>query len=84
MVAYDHSYTGITYMLVWHQAIYLDSMENHLICPMQSRVSGVQVNDTPKIFVQHPTYKTHAIVVSDPIDSKNEFIISLELGWSHQ
>ena len=80
VVAYDHPYTGITYMLVWHQAIYLNSMENHLICPMQCRVSGVQVNDTPKIFVQHPTDKTHAIVVLDPIDSKNEFIIPLELG----
>ena len=35
VVAYDHPYTGITYMLVWHQAIYLDTMENHLIFPMQ-------------------------------------------------
>ncbi len=24
VVAYDHLYTGITYMLVWHQAIYLE------------------------------------------------------------
>ena len=24
VVAYDHPYTGITYMLVWHQAIYLE------------------------------------------------------------
>ncbi len=34
VVAYDHPYTGITYMLVWHRAIHLDTMENHLVCPM--------------------------------------------------
>ncbi len=34
VVAYDHPFTGITYMLVWHRAIHLDTMENHLVCPM--------------------------------------------------
>jgi hypothetical protein len=80
VVAYDHPYTGITYMLVWHQAIYLETMENHLICPMQCRVNGVVVNDTPKIFVKDPTNKSHAIVVLDPIDPGNELIIPLELN----
>jgi hypothetical protein len=50
VVAYDHPYTGITYMLVWHQAIHLDTMENHLVCPMQCQVNGVMVNDTPIFF----------------------------------
>ena len=45
VVAYDHPYTGITYMLVWHQAIYLDTMDNHLVCPMQCRVNGVVVKE---------------------------------------
>ena len=45
VVAYNHPYTGITYMLVWHQAIYLDTMENHLVCPMQCRVNGVVVKE---------------------------------------
>jgi hypothetical protein len=80
VVAYDHPYTGITYMLVWHQAIYLDLMENHLVCPMQCRVNGVVVYDTPKIFVEHPTDQTHAIVVSDLMDPKNTKIIPLELS----
>jgi hypothetical protein len=80
VVAYDHPYTGITYMLVWHQAIYLDSMENHLVCPMQCQVNGVVVNDTPKIFVEHPTDQSHAIVVKDLLDSENTLIIPLELN----
>ena len=80
VVAYDHPYTGITYMLVWHQAIHLATMDNHLICPMQCRVNGVEVNDTPKIFVKNPTHKSHAIVVSDPVDPENELVIPLELS----
>ena len=80
VVAYDHPYTGVTYMLVWHQAIYLDSMEDHLICPMQCRVIGVVVNDTPKIFVKDPSNHSHAIVVADPMDPKIEIIIPLELN----
>ncbi len=66
-------------MLVWHQDIYLETMENHLICPMQCRVIGVVVNDTPKIFVKNPTNKSHAIVVEDLIDPEIELIIPLEL-----
>ena len=80
VVAYDHPYTGITYMLVWHQAIYLATMENHLVCPMQCRVNGVVVNDTPKIFVENPTDQSHAIVVRDPMDPENTTIIPLELS----
>ena len=67
VVAYDHPVTGQAYMLVFHQAIYLESMENHLICPMQCRLNGVEINDTPKIFVKHPTERSHAIVVDDPV-----------------
>ena len=79
VVAYDHPYTGITYMFVWHQVIYLDTMENHLICPMQCQVNGVVVNDMPKIFVENPTDQTHAIVVRDLMDPENTTIILLEL-----
>ena len=30
VVAYDHPVTGQAYMLVFHQAIYLESMDNYL------------------------------------------------------
>ena len=75
VVAYDHPVTGQTYMLVFHQAIYLESMDNHLICPMQCRVSGVEINDTPKIFVKHPTERSHAIVVDDPIAPDGNLVV---------
>ncbi len=35
VVAYNHTIMGQTYMLVFHQAIYSELMDNHLICPMQ-------------------------------------------------
>ena len=54
-------------------------MDNHLICPMQCRVHGVEIHDTPKIFVKDPTDHSHAIVVSDPVDPENNLVIPLEL-----
>ena len=79
VVAYDHPVTGQAYMLVFHQAIYLESMDNHLICPMQCRVNGVEINDTPKIFVKHPTERSHAIVVEDPVAPDVSLVIPLQL-----
>ena len=56
LVVYNHLHTGVTYMLKWRQAIYLDTMDNHLICPMQCRMQGVTIHDMPKIFVKNPTH----------------------------
>ena len=36
-------------------------------------------DDTPTIFVKNPANQSHAIVVSDPIDPKNNLVIPLEL-----
>ena len=79
VVAYDHPVTGQAYMLVFHQAIYLESMDNHLICPMQCRVNGVEINDTPKIFVKNPTERSHAIVVDDPLAPDDSLVVPLQL-----
>jgi hypothetical protein len=79
VVAYDHPVTGQAHMLVFHQAIYLELMDNHLICPMQCRVNGVEINDTPKIFVKHPTEHSHAIVVNDPLAPDISLVIPLQL-----
>ena len=67
-VAYDHPITGKVYILVFHQTIYCRTMNNHLICPMQCRVNGVVINDTPKMCVPNPDDSTHSIEVADPLD----------------
>ena len=38
------------------------------------------MNNIPKIFVEHPTDQTHAIVVRDLMDPENTTIIPLELN----
>ena len=80
VVAYDHPSTGQTYMLIFHQAIYLDTMENHLVCPMQCRAAGVTIHDCPKIFVTNHTIESHAIVIdADPDTPDEKLIIPLQL-----
>jgi hypothetical protein len=68
-VAFDHPITGKVYILVFHQEIYCRHMDNHLICPMQCRVNGVVINDTPKMCVPNPDDSTHSIKVTHPFGS---------------
>lgn len=77
VVAYDHPTTGQTFMLVFNQAIYAEAVENHLICPMQCRVHGVTINDTPKMFVAEATEHSHAIICD--LDTDSPLIIPLAL-----
>ena len=48
-VQYDCSYTGITYIIVIHNALYFPSMQHNLIPPFVIREAGIVVKDTPKI-----------------------------------
>jgi len=78
-VVYDHPITGKVYILVFHQAIYCRQMDNHLICPMQCRMNGVVINDTPKMCVLNPDDSTHSIAVADPLDQDATLHIPLIL-----
>ena len=66
-------------MLVWNQAIYCKNLTNHLLCPMQSRIQGVKINNIPKFLCTEPNYETHAIVAEDTLDSDEKLIITLSL-----
>ena len=68
-VAYDHPITGQVFILVYHQVIHCKLLENHLMCPMQSRVAGVRINELPKFLADKPNDETHAIVVGNPLDA---------------
>jgi hypothetical protein len=54
-------------------------MDNHLICPMQCRVNGVVINDTPKMCVSNPDNSMHSIEVADPLDPDSTIYIPLIL-----
>jgi hypothetical protein len=42
-LAYDDPETGVTHILVIHQAIYFDHLENNLISPMQLRMNNISL-----------------------------------------
>ena len=47
-IAYDHPISGQVYIMVYHRSIRCPRLANHLMCPMQSRMSGVRINELPR------------------------------------
>ena len=78
-VAYDHPVTGQIYILEYHQVVHHKALRNHLMCPMQSRVVGVKINELPKFLADKPDNETHAVVMNDPLDPQEPLIIPLQL-----
>ncbi len=64
-VAYDCPATFTTYILFFHQALYIASITTHLICPFQMRSFGVIVKDVP---LQH---------IPEELRTPDEHIISV-------
>ena len=60
-VQYDCPYTGITYIMVICNALYVPSMQHNLIPPFMIREAGIVVNDTPKIQLDDPSADDHSI-----------------------
>ena len=64
--------TGVSYLLVIHQAIFLgDELKHSLINPNQLRANGLQVDDCPQQFDHR---STHSIIIDEP-----EMTIPLDL-----
>ena len=79
VIGYDHPVTGQTYHLVIHQAISIPHLEHHLLCPMQSRVNDVTINEIPKFLASNPTNETHSIIVTDSDDPEQLMILPLTI-----
>ena len=62
-----------------NQAILVPEMDHCLLCPMQCRVNGVEINDIPKFLSQNPTTLSHSIVIADPTDEVHPYTIPLRL-----
>jgi hypothetical protein len=64
--AYDYADTGVTYILILGQAIYMgDTMPNTLLCPNQLRANGIIVDNCPKHLVPPNRPSAHALVCQD-------------------
>ena len=66
-------------MLVYHQAINCPRLISNLVYPIQSRMTGVRINELPKFLAEDPDEKMHAIIVDDPLNPNEPLVIPLAL-----
>jgi hypothetical protein len=67
-VAYDNPDTYTTYILFFHQSLYFNKLDKHLLCPSQMGCNQIIVNDVPLLhipFNKH-THQDHSIVSTPP------------------
>ena len=67
-VGYQDPQSGQKFILMINQAIYIDGLENHLLCPMQCHMNRVYISKVPR-FLAGSSVTTHAIELpghSDP------------------
>lgn len=68
-LAYDCPTTMATYVLIFHQALFIPTMDNNLICPAQLRSNQLTVNDTPLIHIpsEQRCAEDHSILGPDDL-----------------
>ncbi len=79
VVVYDDPQTGRTLHLIINQAIHIQHLDHHLLCPMQCRVNDVTVNDLPNFLAANPTDQMHALTIKDPNNPLQLIILPLTL-----
>jgi hypothetical protein len=64
VIAYDDPRTLTTYALFFHQVLYFQDMDKHLLCPSQLRSNHIIVNDIPLLYIPeaHRTLQSHSII----------------------
>ena len=63
-----------------NQAIHIDGLVNHLLCPRQCCLNGVHINEVPKFLPETPSETTHAIELVNPFDTTLQLIIPIKLS----
>ena len=71
VLGYIDPKSGQTYHLVIHQAIEIHHVQHILLFPMQCRMNGVDINETPRFLEKNKTPNSHAIVIDDPDPTSN-------------
>ena len=68
LIAYDDPSSGAPILLVMNQAVYFDTLEHNLLCPMQLQHHSIIVNDHPKHVTCQPTVDDHCIQCPEDAD----------------
>ena len=64
-VVFEDPYNGEIYFLVMRNALYVESMDHHLIPPFIMQEAGLVVNDVAKIHCRQRTQEDHSIIDRD-------------------
>ena len=78
-IKYTRRDTGDPMILLINQAILVPEVDHCLLCPMQCRINGVEINEVPRFLTSHPTTSSHSIVIADPTDDAHHYTIPLQL-----
>ena len=78
-VGYQDPQSEQKFILMINQAIFINTLENHLLCPMQCHLNGVQDTEVPKFLAESHSETTHAIDVANPFDAAH-----LSVKWCDQ
>jgi hypothetical protein len=67
-IAYDDPATYQTYILFFHQSLYFEKLDKHLLCPAQMRANQIIVNEVPLLHlpVDQRTPTAHSIITEPP------------------
>jgi hypothetical protein len=67
-IAYDDPATYQTYILFFHQSLYFEKLDKHLLCPAQMRANQIIVNEVPLLHlpVDQRTPTAHSIITQPP------------------
>ena len=61
-LAYDYAITGKTLVLIIHNALYIENMNQNLVLPIMLLLYGIQVNECPKFLSMNPSESYHSIL----------------------
>ena len=79
-VGYQDPQSGQVFILMINQAIFIDGLDNYLLCPMQCHLNGVHIREIPKFLAESPSETTHAVELSNPFEAAHLLIIPLQLS----
>ena len=76
-VGYQDLQNGQKFILMINQAICIDGLVNHLLCPIQCHMNGMCTSEVLKFLTETPSETTHALVLFNPFDATHLLIIPL-------